>query len=44
MVHNLLQLIEDNTDKQTLPSSSPSVINFICGNNITGLTFDYALI
>ena len=40
MVRNILQLIEDNTDRNTTPRESPSILNFIyqlnSSNNVTG--------
>lgn len=44
MVNNILQLITDNTDSQTILESIPSIINFISGENKMSLTFDEALI
>lgn len=44
MVRSLLEMIEDNTDLQTFPVSFPSVVDFICKNNLSVLSFDTALI
>lgn len=44
MVNNILQLITDNTDNQTIPQHIPTIINFICGDKSIDLTFDSALI
>lgn len=44
MVHNILQLITDNTDQKTIPAGIPLIINFIYGDKEVDLTFDEALI
>lgn len=44
MVNNILQLITDNTDSQTIPECIPSIIKFMIGENKMSLTFDEALI
>jgi len=44
MVNNILQLITDNTDSQTIPECIPSIIKFMSGENKMSLTFDEALI